>query len=159
MRLLSFLGTEGIPAARFKEWAGLSSYDVVNALKESSWIREDSEHRLSLHPVVAEIMKKELKPDYDNSAEFLERMTDYIFDSWHRPFSENTTVRGSILAAADYFRSSDDLPIDIWIAVADFLWQVGAFTESINYAEMLYHKCLDSYGNRSVKTGYAARVL
>ena len=159
MRFLSFLGAEGIPAVRFKEWAGLSSYDVVNALKESSWIREDNEHRLSLHPVVAEIMKKELKPDYANCTEFLERMTDYIFDSWYRPFSENTTVRGSVLAVADYFKSFDNLPIDIWIAITEFLWQTGAFTESINYAKMLYHKCLDSYGNSNVKTGYAARVL
>lgn len=38
MRCLSLIGTQGVPAVRFKELAALSSYDIVNGLIKRSWI-------------------------------------------------------------------------------------------------------------------------
>ena len=159
MRFLSFQGVEGIPADKFKAWAGLPSYNVVNALKEKRWVREDEKNMLSLHPVVAEIMKIELNPSYDNCAEFLERMTDYIFDAWHRPFAENVVVKGCVLATIDWFKDFDELPIDIWDAVVNFLWQVGSFSESVRYALQYRDKTINRYGSDSVEAAYATRTL
>jgi tetratricopeptide (TPR) repeat protein len=159
LRELSVLGITGVPANRFKEWAGLSSFEIVNRLIKRSWIRKEPGQRLSLHPLVGEVVRAILMPNAQNCYDFLARMTDFLFGAWGRPVKENVAVTENILSIAQYFQPIDFQILDVWFTLPSFLWQVGKFEASVQFGHILYDSCLAHYGEASMETGFAAKVL
>jgi tetratricopeptide (TPR) repeat protein len=159
LRELSVIGITGIPANRLKEWAGLSSFEVVNKLIKRSWIRRESGQRLSLHPLVGEVIREMLTPDAANCHDFLGRMADFLFHAWGRPVKENAAVTDNVLSVAQYFQPIDFCMLDVWYTIPSFLWQVGKFEESVQLGIILYQSCLAHFGEASMETGFTAKVL
>ena len=159
LRELSLMGIQGVPAQRFKEWAGLDSFNDVNKLINQSWIRRESGQLLSLHPLVCEVVRHELKPTAENCHGFIIKFSDYLYDAWNRPVSENIKITNCVLELAKYFRPfTPDMIVD-WIRIPSFLWQVGEFDESIRLAHDIYNITLNTYGEASEETGFIARTL
>lgn len=159
LRELSLMGIQGVPAQRFKEWAGLDSFNDVNKLINQSWIRRESGQLLSLHPLVCEVVRHELKPTAENCHGFIIKFSDYLYDAWNRPVSENIKITNCVLELAKYFRPfTPDMIVD-WIRIPSFLWQVGEFDESISLAHDIYEITLNTYGEASEETGFIARTL
>ena len=100
-----------------------------------------------------------LKPDADNCAGFLARITKFCFSAWLRPVSENLSVADSLLAVLRYFAPFDSGNVEAFDCICDYLWQVARFDESIHYAEMLYHACVRRFGEASMETGYVAKTV
>lgn len=161
LRMLSLMGVRGVPAGRFREWAGLSSFQLVNRLIQRSWVRRGTEQRLSLHPLVAQVVQERLGPDEENCLDFLERMGAFLFRTWSRPVQENLVVADNILAAAEYFRPYRSCPktLPVWLLLPSFLWQVGLFDQAIELETLAYDECLRRFGEASMVTGYAAKAL
>lgn len=159
LRELSLMGIQGVPAQRFREWAGLDSFNDVNKLINQSWIRRESGQLLSLHPLVCEVVRHELKPSAENCHGFIIKFSDYLYDAWNRPVSENIKITNCVLELAKYFRPfTPDMIVD-WIRIPSFLWQVGDFDESISLAHDIYNITLKTYGEASEETGFIARTL
>lgn len=159
LRELSLMGIRGVPASRFREWAELSSFEEVNRLIRRSWIRREPGQKLSLHPLVCEVVRKMLIPDIHNCAAFLDKMTDFLYWAWYRTNRENSAVTDNILAVAEYFSPFEPEKIDVWLVIPSFLWQVGEFENSIRLAEIVYQTCLAIYGEASMTTGFAAKMV
>jgi len=159
MMYLSLMGTEGIPASRFKEWAGLTGFEVVNGLIRRSWVRKERGQRLSLHPLVKEVIHHELKPNGINCGEFLYRLTDFTYNAWFRSYKENLAVAQNVLAVLAYFQQPDGDTYDYLIHYPNFLWQVGYFEDAIYYGHRVYEGAERTFGRASVETAVAARYL
>ena len=159
LRMLSLMGLRGVPAARFREWAALSSFNEVNRLIQRSWVRKEAGQRLSLHPMVNEVVRKTPTPDEENCREFLEHVTDFVFWAWFRPVSENLAVADNVLAVAEYFQPYQISTIHVWGMLPSFFWQVGMFEQSIRLGRLAYDACLSSLGEASMVTGYEAKAL
>lgn len=71
MMYLSLMGTQGVLASRFREWAELSNFELVNGLVRKSWIRKEKGQRISLHPLVKEVVQDTLHPNVANCHRFL----------------------------------------------------------------------------------------
>ena len=156
---LSLMGTQGVSAARFKEWAGLENFESVNRMVRRSWVRKERGQRLSLHPLVKEVVHHELKPTADNCCEFLTRITEFCFFAWFRPYEENVAVAGNILSLLEYFSPPDAGHYRIFIHYPNFLWQVGRFEESVFYGHKVYDAFLRHHGDASMVSGLAAQYL
>ncbi len=159
LRELSLVGPAGIPAAKLREWGGLSSFDQVNGLIRRSWIRRESGQRLSLHPLVCEVVRSNLKPDEENCEGFLSRMTDFLFNAWFRPVKENMAVKSCALDVAEYFRPFDSDRVDIWNVIPNFLWQVGEFDASIEFETEVFHSVKRRFGENTMAAGFVAKAL
>ena len=164
LRQLSLVGLQGIPAARFKEWAELDSFEIVNRLEKMSWLRRERsrERRLSLHPLVVEVVQASLKPDLENCGDFVERICDFTFTAWFRPVAENITVCENVLAVLKYFAPFallDNCKVQCFESMTGYLWQMARFDDSIHYSELLYQTCLKQYGEASMITGFMAKSV
>lgn len=159
LRLLSLIGSSGIPASRFREWAELASFETVNGLERKSWVRRERGrgNRLSLHPLVIEVVQLTLKPDLDNCGNFIERIGDFTFSAWFRPVAENLSVAENVLAVLKFFTPFDSGKIECFEAMTGYLWQVGHFEDSIRYAEMLLETCSEKFTEASMITGFMAK--
>ena len=159
LRMLSLMGLRGVPAVRFREWAGLSSFNSVNRLIQKSWVRREAGQRLSLHPMVKEVVEKMLVPDAMNCRDFLERIGAFVYRAWYRPLKENMAVADNVLEVMEYFYPYDIPMMYLWAILPPFFWQVGMFDHSIRLAKMVYDACLFGFGEASGVTGFAAKAL
>jgi len=159
MRYLSLAGTRGMPAVRFKEWAGLETMDAVNGLLRRSWIRREAGGYISLHPLVREVMVSMLKPDVENCLPFLRGAAKYCANAWFRPYPENLSVCDCILSILRSLNGPNETEWFAFHAFANFLWQVGKFEDSVYYGVQMYENVRRIYGEASMITGYAAKSV
>ena len=156
---LSMMGTQGVLAVRFKEWAELDSFETVNQLVRKSWIRKEAGQRLSIHPLVKEVVYHMLNPGVENCRSFLENLAAYCFGAWGRPYKENVAIGGNVLAVLEYFKIPDGNEIEIFEPFCSLLWQIGLFDDSIRFGHLLYDACVQACGINSMVAGYAAKAL
>lgn len=159
LRFLSLTGTGGIPAVRFKEWANLTSFDPVNTLIRKSWVRKESGQRLSLHPLVKEVVHAMLTPTYENCDSFLYQAAKFCSKSWFRDYQENIGVANTIVAMLDYFQIPDGTNVPVLESPVNFLWQVGKFDECIKFSLRLYQDSVEKLGADTMDSGFAAKVV
>lgn len=156
---LSLMGTQGVQVSRFKEWAQLKSFETVNQLVRRSWIRKESGQRLSLHPLVKEVVYHELRPDAINCWSLLDKMTEFCYFAWFRPYIENLAAADNVLTVLEYFKEPDMRAYEFFVHFPNFLWQVGRFDESVHYAHIVYDACVKQIGVNTKETALAARHL
>ena len=156
---LSIMGTQGVPAVRFKEWAELESFEIVNRLIRKSWIRKEAGQKLSLHPLVKEVVYYMLNPRVKNCRSFLEELSKYCFGAWGRPYKENVAIAGNLISVLEYFTVPVEYEIEIFEPFCSVLWQVGRFDDSIRFGHRLYEACVEKYGVNSMETGFVAKSL
>ena len=156
---LSLMGLQGVPAVRFREWAKLDSFEPVNRLVRRSWVRKENGQKLSLHPLVKEVVIHELQPTADNCLDFLTNITNFCFHAWFRPYVENVAVAGNILSILQYFEQPDAKHYRVFVHYPNFLWQVGHFEDSIFYGHRVYDSFARAFGENSMVTGLAAQYL
>lgn len=160
-RLLSYLslcGTRGILAVRFKEWAQLESFEIVNILVRKSWIRKEAGGRLSLHPLVREVVTSILKPTADTCFPFLDQVARFCYMAWFRPYPENVAVADTILSIVETLSPDPEKWLQ-FTALCGFLWQVGKFEESITYCHAIMNAVLNRFGEASMISGHTAKAL
>ena len=159
LEILSLIGTKGVPVKRFKEWSGISNMDIVNKLIHKSWVRKESGQRISLHPLMAEVVRENLKPDLNSIANCLNNMAYFAHHAWFRVYGENIEVADNIYSVLSYFQPFDANGVHYFEPMISFLWQVGRFDESIYFDHELYTSCLKEYGEASMITGFVAKSL
>ena len=155
---LSLMGTKGVPAPRFKEWAELPNFEMVNDLIRRSWIRREGQN-ISLHPMVKEVIWHELTPTVDNCRAFLEKMRHFAYHAWFRPYKENVAVSHCILTTLDYFSDFAGEEYRYFCTMSAFLWQVALFEDSIRCMHRVYDICVRDLGVNTMGTGFVAQSL
>ena len=160
-RLLSYLslcGTRGILAARFKEWAQLESFETVNTLIRKSWIRKEAGSRISLHPLVREVVSTLLNPTTKTCFPFLDQAARFCYMAWFRPYPENVAVADTILSFPETLAPDPEMWLQ-FTCFSNFLWQVGKFDDAIFHGHTIMDAVLAHYGEASMISGYTAKAL
>lgn len=109
---LSLLPPSGIDKRQFHDWCKLDSYEDINMLTESGWVRQDEDGKIiSLHPVVADVMLDELEQDLSICDDFLGSASNYIRNDF---VCADAYSRNQFYALADFvcakFVGYDDFP-------------------------------------------------
>ena len=160
-RLLSYLslcGTRGILAVRFREWAQLDSFEVVNALIRRSWIRKEAGGRISLHPLVREVVSSILSPTTQSCYAFLDEAARFCYSAWYRPFPENVAIADTVLSFTETLTPDPEMWLQ-FTCFCNFLWQVGKFDDAISHCHAIMDAVLSHYGAASMISGYTAKAL
>lgn len=159
MRVISLTGNNGIPAKKLKEWAGLSSFEIVNQLINKSWLRRETGNKLSMHPLIREVVYSLLRPSEENMADFLNNLASFCFGAWRRPYRENLEVADAIEALTFYFSNPHGDNFAVFDSFCSFLWQTGRFDSAIHFAHIVYDATCAFYGKTSIESGYMAKSL
>ena len=159
LRYLSFMGIGGIGVQWLKDWGQLKNFDILTRLVRKSWVRRSRDRKVSLHPLVRDVVWHLLKPDYKNCGEFLERMAYRFYMAWGKPFEENMELLAPCLAMMESFRQVPGKTARIFYPAINFLWQLGRFDDSIRYALLIYDDNVRSFGGKTHDSGYIAQAV
>ena len=159
MMHLSLAGTEGVPAQRFKEWAQLESFEPVNQLVAKSWIRKETGRRLTLHPMVREVVHHTLCPTTENCHSYLWEMYSFCYGAWYRKYHENLEAADAVEATLVYFRQLRGEDYLMFQSFCNFLWQVGRFESSVHHIHRVYDACVRDLGLNTMETGFVAKAV
>ena len=153
---LSIMGINGVPANKFKEWSGLENFNEINSLIRKSWIRKENGQRISIHPLVKEVMWAELKPNLINCKDFLNNFAKYIRGAWGRPLDENIAVLDCAYAVFEYFSDEPNKTAYVFDPLCGLFWELGRFEDSQEGYRKLYDSSIKQFGEISEETGLCA---
>ena len=159
LRYLSFMGVGGIGVQWLKDWGQLKNFDTLTRLVRKSWVRRSRDRKVSLHPLIRDVVWHLLKPDYENCSEFLERMALRFYRAWGKPFKENMELLAPCLAMMESFEQVPGKSAKIFSPAVNFLWQLGRFDDSIRYALLVYADNVKSFGAKTHESGYLAQTV
>lgn len=157
---MSVMPYSGVSRRMFKELCELKSMQEVNNLIDRSWIRHDVEiDFISLHPVVAEVVRKEFAPTIDN--------TKILFDHFTRKlksikgmnineFYKYESLALSILQGSVTYKADDS---EIVNRIREFIVQLGYFQVSIDTANNIVNLMENRYSTNSIQTAKALNTL
>ncbi len=102
LRWLALMPLDGIGQKLFREWCGPDVFSARTRLAGLGLIRMNpTEKKISLHPIVRQVVLSELKTTMENSGAFFDRVTASIYTSWNWPV-------GQKLAAAQFAKNVMD---------------------------------------------------
>ena len=153
---LSIMGLNGVPANKFKEWSGLENFNEINSLIRKSWIRKENGQKISIHPLVKEVMWAELKPNLENCRDFLNKFAEYVRKAWGRSIDENIAILDCAYAVFEYFDDEPNKPMYIFEPICGLFWELGRFEDSQEGYKKLYACSIKQFGEVSEETGLCA---
>lgn len=75
---LTFIPHIGVNIEKFKEMSDLDSFEDINYLIDLGWIRINDCDVISLHPVIADVIRAKIDYNYEETECFIERIVDYL---------------------------------------------------------------------------------
>ena len=80
LRLLCFVPITGISKEDIVRWGRKGTHTAVLKLLRSSWLKQAELDMVALHPIVAETVKMELRPDWENMSMFVKGLISDLLD-------------------------------------------------------------------------------
>ena len=75
---LSFIPHIGIDIEKFKEMSNLDSFEDINYLIDLGWVRINDCDVISLHPVIADVIRTKVDYNYEEVESFIDNLVDYL---------------------------------------------------------------------------------
>lgn len=154
LRCLALMPPAGVEQKLFRQWCG-DGYAARPRLMSLSLISIDPlTRRLSLHPVIREVIINELKPGYDNCREFIDRCAMVEDENasgtmWYMEY----TAKLSLLQCFDcLIRMMPDITEANYPVFANMSYMynyIGSFADAIALHERLYRFSCTHFGECS----------
>ncbi len=154
---LSFMPIDGINVRYFRDWVQLDSCKIIKELENRSWLIKNTEG-IALHPVIRDVISREVPATAQNCSEFLKRFTIAIEDKkmWGAKKDDKNRY-------AHIGRNLAEKSPEITEATEDFYYFLQCLLSfgvdenaAIELAGRLYAYNLKAYGDESFKTARAA---
>lgn len=153
---LSIMGINGVSANKFKEWSKLETFNEINSLIRKSWIRKENDQRISIHPLVKEVIWSELKPTIENCEEFIKNFARYVRGAWGRAVSENIAILNPAYAVFECFPENRSKYTYLFDPICGLFWELGRFEDSQAGYNDLYNSSVKNFGEISEIAGMCA---
>ena len=160
LKCMCLVPVSGIHGRRLKQYLELKNLNVVNQLVGKSWlIMEPDTKFIKLHPIIADVVKAELKPDQISCAQYIRGVCRDLKDAWFMTVEE----RNEKWPYADHIQRCYGTPTrQLYGEYADFAniaWICSRFEQSFRAAKEVYAFTLKEFGDAGYKTAYAARAI
>ncbi len=127
----TLLPQTGMDAGMFKSCVEKEKQEVLKRLAGKGWLRRTAENLLTIHPVIREVAREELKPSDETCKVFL--------DALHSSYEETEFDYKKLYQRAECFAQAADYLEDEqgrWNNEAGFFYNsVGEYKEALRYAE------------------------
>lgn len=163
---MSLLPVEGFSKDLFCLICGIEETQLERLLRwnllEQSFPEEGCGCRLRIHSVIAEDIRKQLPPSYENCRFFLERFAGYLggeldgVETWNRSYEENARLVEPVLCLTGKFRNPPVWMLKKYDEFATLLWVQGYFDEAEKIAEKSFEKAVTCHGEGDKLTAYLA---
>lgn len=156
LRCLSLMPPSGIEQRFFRQWCG-SIYGARSSLMSLSLIQMDTvNRRLSLHPVIREIIINELKPTYEQAdcKHFIDVCTlqqDDRFSGtmWEYDYSTKLTYLSCYKSIAAQINPINETNFPVFYHIAKMYCYIEDYPEAIRFLNSLYASACTLFGRDS----------
>ena len=141
----------GINIEEFYDWCSLNSYEDINELINSGWIKFNEETDvIAFHPVIAEVIKEKIGVKEEKCKEFIEKEIHFMDVENESTCSDRMLklIYGEHLIK--HIVNSNDLKYEIYFKLSDILRTNGNYAKALEYAKIVLDILkMDSKGNGS----------
>lgn len=135
LRYMAMVPYTGIDIRFFYDVCQLESYDAVNELIAHSWLMLDEDtDKLSMHPIVADVVREELKPNPANCADYIRGIHRVVGNLWFKTQEEKNREWPYYAYILTHY--PEPIP-ELWVEYGDMAcnaWICGRYTLSIEAA-------------------------
>ncbi|MBQ6897065.1 MAG: toll/interleukin-1 receptor domain-containing protein [Oscillospiraceae bacterium] len=157
LRNLSCMPLDGVSVDLFLECADIEDFGCIQRLIDLNWIQYDYENdKISLHTIVRQIAREELKPSTENCSTLLNKTFEWANNAWNKKYEENVLHSPVIYAILEYFTEPGIEWLDQFEEFATFAWIQGRFDLSEKCELYLYNLAVEHYGSLHKITGERA---
>ncbi len=153
LRYLAVMPLAGITLDRFAEYCHFNKMSIVDDLIHKNIIEfEPSKQMISLHPLVAQIIREQEHPDFANCWPYASTLCDLGRRTWWNTSEEMDQYRKYFYAFMEYVQQPEKRYMDEIIYLVDGCWQLGNFTLAEKYGKMLHIYCCEHFGVEHLMT-------
>ena len=117
---------------------------------------EDGRQRISLHPLIAEEVRKTLKPGIKNCRHFIEGVAADVSNAWNEPREEMLLRLPAVQSLLHFFKERPAWLASTLDKLLTYLWVMEEFEDSEKGYLDLYHSVANSFGETSQEAGWIA---
>lgn len=148
---LAIMPLQGIEEELYYELSKVTK-KTVNKLVDRLLIRREAGW-LSIHPMIAEAVKKVFHPGKKTYKNMIERMRGLIFNAWNQTYLENQRLEPYVFALLEACPVPFCWQHREYDSMITFLWIQGYFEEAYYYCKILLDTVKQYYGNHHQVTG------
>ncbi len=156
---LSVLPAEGVPRWWIQQMCEIEP-ELTDQLIARSLIQQqtgsDGKQWLSLHPLIAENVRRMLKPDLKNCRHFLEHMAEDVGNAWNEPRTEMLKRLPSVHSVLAVFPQCPVWMTNVMDRFFTYLWVMEDFRGAERGYLKLYKNIKNTYGQPAQETGWIA---
>lgn len=156
---LSLLPPEGVPQAWLERICD-AKQELSENLAERSLVQlrcgTDSQQWISLHPLIAENVRRILQPDLKKCRHFIENMAEDVGSAWNMP---KEAMRSRLPAVQSILTALSERPAWMMIPLDKlftFLWVMDDFEDAERGYAALFDNVVKAMGEPSQETGWLA---
>ena len=157
MRMASLLPVSGIEVPLLGEMLEMDDLDIVNDLAGKNWLllRGDGDV-LQMHPVIADVVRAELKPDQENCRDYIKALGEKARYFWGMDPDIRDVFYSLVLRLQTLFPvPTRELFAEYgWFANAG--WICGDYERSQQVSRRYYEYALQEFGAGSLEAGLGA---
>ncbi len=159
LRWMAMVPFTGMDIRLFHDICELDSYDEINDLVAHSWLNLDEDDVLSMHPVVADVVRRQLNPSVENGRTYIAGLWREVGNLWRKDREERARMWPYYAKLIrDYF---DPVP-DLWTEFADLqnnAWICGRYALAIETGHRFLDYTRKQFPDDHEKIGKAADFL
>ena len=153
----------GIDLRLFRDIMQLDSFDEVNELTDHSWLTLDRETDvLSMHPVIAEVVREEFRPDADSCRDYIIGLDREVGSLWPMDLEERERLWPLYDTLLTRLTEWPELPEELYDAVVQApsnAWICSRYETSIRMGHWLLDYTRAHFPDDQKKIGMAASLL
>ena len=160
LKCMCLVPISGIHVRRLKQYLELKNLNVLNQLVVKSWlIMEPDTKFIKLHPIIADVVRDQLKPDQVSCAQYIRSLGKDIDGAWFMlPEERNEKWPYADHILRHYGTPTGELYREYAI-FANTAWICSQFDQSIQASKELYAFALKKFGDVGYQPANAARTV
>ena len=159
LRWMAMVPFTGMDIRLFYDICDLDSFEEINDLVAHSWLNLDEDDVLSMHPVVADVVRRQLHPTVESGRAYIAGLWREVGNLWPRDREERARMWPYYAKLIhDYF---DPVP-DLWTEFADLqnnAWICGRYALAIETGHRFLDYTKKQFPEDHEKIGRAADLL
>lgn len=139
LKNLALMPLSGVSAESFCCWCNTKSFNTLNNLIYRSYIKHDPDNdRISLHPLIRELIFCNMNPTADDVADMVLNLSKIVSDCWNQPQNTLSVFNEVIISILTTMTSFSVNTVRAYESLTSYCWQINQFELAIRVSQNAY---------------------
>ncbi len=156
LRFLCLMPDTGIERQYFKKWCDRDTFLCQSHLIKRSIVKYDGESgKISMHPLIREVVMSELTPNYIQCSNFLDLFADELVDyiAWNYPIAQKNSYFECCKSIQKFIPGITKETFNLWFHMTNFSCFVDTFDNNLDCLQHILQEAENLFGYESAWVG------